>query len=86
MILNPAELDCIKPALHIAMKATGHVTTVIKYPSQRQVTIELAPSMVIIKAEYPDQPPVAEYYRTPQGCAQAYGVQLNRVMYTSDVD
>ena len=79
MILNAVELNAIKPLLTIVDTLHNNVVMETKNHNGRHVTMDLSAGGILIRLDLPDSGPNFEFYRTPQGIAQAYGVGLQRI-------
>ncbi len=80
MLLNPLELNVIKPLMTLVENHTTHLALTVSVTEGRTVTMELSAAGILIRATYPDAIPALEFYRTPQGLAQAYGVGVQRIV------
>jgi len=87
MILSNAELNVVKPTLAM-IEHLQHVNVVLNVinPNGRQVTIDISAAGILIKAVYSDSSPAVEFYKYPQGLAQAYGVSIKRILNQTEGD
>jgi hypothetical protein len=80
MILHPNELPVLKPFIRAAEVTGAYFKLETSYAGGRTTTTEVSSSGIFIKATYPDSAPCMEFYRHPQGLAQAYCVPLRTIV------